>query len=349
MEFLFLKAQMWPILCSIKKFEPFVVALFCGNSKPSSVHDYLSDFLVELNNLVQNGISIGDAVLTVSVGSFICDAPARAFLKCIKGHNAYYACERCIIRGRWNRRVVFSLNDDRNTPLRSEASFNNFEFKDYQIDISPLINAGIGISCIKSFPLDYMHLVCLGVVKRILSFLKSGPSQCRLSGQQLDILSGKLSALNGKMPREFARQPRSLYYLDRWKATELRQFLLYTGPLVLRSVVSNQVYKHFLSLTVAMSILLESDEDFRNEHLSYARELLKYFVKTSEMVYGDTFVSYNIHSLIHIADDVEYYGVSLNELSAFQFENHLQKLKKVLEKLRILLHRLLNELLRWRK
>lgn len=339
--------QMWPILCSIKKFEPFVVALFCGNSKPSSVHDYLSDFLVELNNLVQNGISVGDVVLTVSVGSFICDAPARAFLKCIKGHNAYYACERCIIKGRWNGRVVFSLNDDRNTPLRSEASFNNFEYKDHQIDISPLINAGIGISCIKSFPLDYMHLVCLGVVKRILSFLKSGPRQCRLSGQQLDILSGKLSALNGKMPREFARQPRSLYYLDRWKATELRQFLLYTGPLVLRSVVSNQVYKHFLSLTVAMSILLESDEDFRNEHLSYARELLKYFVKTSEMVYGDTFVSYNIHSLIHIADDVEI--VSLNELSAFQFENHLQKLKKVLEKLRILLHRLLNELLRWRK
>lgn len=71
-----------------KKFELFVVALFCGNSKPCSVHDYLSDFLVELNNLVQNGISVGDAALTVSVGSFIYDAPARVFLKCIKGHNA---------------------------------------------------------------------------------------------------------------------------------------------------------------------------------------------------------------------------------------------------------------------
>jgi hypothetical protein len=160
---------------------------------------------VELNNLVLNGISVGDAVLTVTVGSFICDAPARAFLKCIKGHGAYYACERCIIKGRWNGRVVFSLNDESSIPLRSEASFNNFEYKDHQIDISPLINAGIGISCIKSFPLDYMHLVCLGVVKRILMFLKSGPRQCRLSGQQLDILSGKLTALNGKMPREFAR------------------------------------------------------------------------------------------------------------------------------------------------
>lgn len=53
----------------------------------------------------------------MSVGSFICDAPARAFLKCTKGHNAYYACERCTIKGRWNGRVVFSLNDERNTQL----------------------------------------------------------------------------------------------------------------------------------------------------------------------------------------------------------------------------------------
>ena len=72
-----------------------------------------------------------------------------------------------------------------------------------------------------------MHLVCLGVVKRMLTFLKQGPRECRLSYQQLTIISENLLNLNGKMPREFARQPRSTDYLDRWKATELRQFLLY--------------------------------------------------------------------------------------------------------------------------
>jgi hypothetical protein len=66
-----------------------------------------------------------------------------------------------------------------------------------------------------------------------------------------------------------------------------------------------------------------------NVHTGYARELLVYFVKTSELIYGETFVSYNVHSLIHIADDVEHFGKSLNDISAFQFENHLQKLKKV--------------------
>ncbi|KAG1698564.1 hypothetical protein GQR58_005730 [Nymphon striatum] len=240
-----------------------------------------------------------------------------------------YSCERCVIKGTWNGRVVFNIDD--NIPAsRSERSFNNFEYKDHQHEKSPLIDAEL--SCIKSFPLDYMHLVCLGVVKRILSFLKQGPRECKLSHQQYSILSDKLSLLKGKMPKEFARQPRSLLFLDRWKATEFRQFLLYSGPIVLKSVVTSRLYKHFLTLTVAISILLDSNDDFRNAHLEYARELLIYFVKTSKLVYGETYVSYNVHSLIHIPDDVKNFGTSLHEISVFQFENHLQKLKKSVKK-----------------
>ena len=48
--------QLCPILCSVRKFDPFVVAEFCGDAKPNSVQEYLSDFLSELTNLQQNGI-----------------------------------------------------------------------------------------------------------------------------------------------------------------------------------------------------------------------------------------------------------------------------------------------------
>ncbi|KAI7810644.1 hypothetical protein IRJ41_004681 [Triplophysa rosa] len=131
------------------------------------------------------------------------------------------------------------------------------------------------------------------------------------------------------MPAEFARQPRSLTELDRWKATELRQFLLYTGPLVLQDVLSQEQYYHFLSLTIGMSILLDENDSRRAHYLAYAQSLLEHFVDTCSELYGETFPTYNIHSIKHIADDVFNFKCSLNELSAFPFENHLQSIKKL--------------------
>lgn len=55
------------------------------------------------------------------------------------------------------------------------------------------------------------------------------------SAQLLNILENLLK-FSGKCPSEFAHQSRSLYEVKRWKATEFRQFLLFTGFLVLKDV-----------------------------------------------------------------------------------------------------------------
>lgn len=97
--------QIWPILCRFRDFSPFIVALYCGQSKPNNVEEYLSDFILELQQLLQEGIVHSGTTHQVSVRAFICDAPARAFLKCIKNHNSYNACERCTTRGTYEGRV----------------------------------------------------------------------------------------------------------------------------------------------------------------------------------------------------------------------------------------------------
>ena len=52
----------------------------------------------------------------------MCDAPAaHSFVKCIIGHNGYFSCERCIIKGTWNNCITF--NDKVLHAQCSEADF----------------------------------------------------------------------------------------------------------------------------------------------------------------------------------------------------------------------------------
>lgn len=209
----------------------------------------------------------------------------------------------------------------------TDDKFSQLQYPNHQKESTPL--AQLGIKCVTQFPLDHMHLIFLGAVKRLLTFLLRCPAICRLQKGQSEKISQKLIQLKGAMPAEFARQPRSLIELDRWKATELRPFLLYTGPLVLQDVLSVDHYHHFLSLSIGMSILLDENDARRGHYLEYAQNLLEHFVDTSSELYGETFPTYNIHSIKHIADDVFNLKCSLNELSCFPFENHLQSIKKL--------------------
>lgn len=60
---------------------PIVVAIWCGRSKPTVLNDYLEQFVTECNDLIENGLVINDHKLTVKLHCFICDTPARSFLK----------------------------------------------------------------------------------------------------------------------------------------------------------------------------------------------------------------------------------------------------------------------------
>lgn len=55
--------QFWPILGwleNIGKWEPFIIGLFYGNSKPKNVSPYLNALVEEINQLVTHGIVYAD-------------------------------------------------------------------------------------------------------------------------------------------------------------------------------------------------------------------------------------------------------------------------------------------------
>lgn len=211
--------------------------------------------------------------------------------------------------------------------LRTDENFYNRVQEDHHIGASPF--ESIQLPMVSRFPLDYMHLVCLGVMKKMLLLWLNGYQTSRLNGRKIAELSDMLIAMSKWVPKEFSRKPRSLHELNHWKATELREFVLYLGPVVLLNILPADNLLHFNALNCAIRILCHPIDCFRNNQ--YSRDLLIQFVETFKQLYGEDTIIYNVHSLIHINEDVLMFG-PLDNFSAFPFENYMQSIKKLLRK-----------------
>ena len=317
----------WPILCLVLESssrEPFVVGIYCGPSKPTDLPAFLSDFVSECSELVATGISLDDRVFTVELNSFVCDAPARAMMKNVKSHGGYYACDKCTQEGEWCGKVVYP---ECTAPLRTNIHFNEMTDDEHHLGPTPLSSLPIGM--VTGFPLDYMHLVCLGVMRRLLLCWLKGPLAVRLCSRKVEQLKNNLLKMIPFIPREFSRKPRSVGDLLRWKATELRQFLLYTGPVALLDVLPEPLYKNFLLLCVGITLLI--NPNLCEKYCDYAKGLLITCVENMKVLYGKGMLVYNVHGLVHLADDAQLFG-PLDNFSAFPFENKLKSVKRLVRK-----------------
>ncbi|KAK5638535.1 hypothetical protein RI129_012830 [Pyrocoelia pectoralis] len=288
----------WPILGLIInlqgiKQKPFAIGVFCGTSKPAPLSSFLEDFISELSEL------------------------------CTKSHGGYSSCDKCTVEGEYiNRRVVL---DSTSAPRRTDESFSLQIDEGHHTGISPLTQLNIGM--VSLFPIDYMHSVCLGVMKKLLTSWVSGyPIHVRLDSRSVNSISTQLKHLGLFVPYEFNRKPRSLSELPRYKATEFRTFLLYTGPIVLNKIIDVALYEHFMLLHVAATVLL-SKRHLSNLGCDFVQTLMNKFIKYCKLTYGLEYLVYNVHTLTHLSEEANIYG-PLDTVSAFPFENYLGEMKR---------------------
>lgn len=71
------------------------------------------------------------------------------------------------------------------------------------------------------------------------------------------------------------------------------QFVVYTGKIVLKGILADELYDHFMAFSVALSLLLSPN--LAVEHNSYSNELMTYFVAKTKELYGGHFMVYNIY------------------------------------------------------
>lgn len=320
-------SQLWPILGKIVNAEfrqgPFLIGAWHGPGKPKNVDEFLSPFIREYSELSETGFCYNGRTFRIHLHKVLADTPAKNFIRCFPAHNS--RCGNCMQLGETrNGRRIFI---EKNSPLRTDATFRSDLPAKFDNVRSPFET--IGLSMTAQFPLDYMHLLCLGVTKKLLKSWINEAGKSVIAVEANEQMNQQLYALKEWIPIEFARKPRSLHEVDRWKATEFRLFLFYLGPIVLRGYLWKSRLIHFNSLNCAVRILADQRECLRNNE--YSNSLLNYFTEQMEFLYGPESIIYNVHNLIHLSADVLKYG-PLDKFSVFAFENYLQRIKKMVRK-----------------
>lgn len=117
----------------------------------------------------------------------------------------------------------------------------------------PSILEKINFSTTQQFLLDYVHLVCLGVTKKMIQIYID--KYYKKQKRQFDNFNKFYVEIRASIPLEFSRKTRSFNEVHRWKAVEFRTFLLYLGPIVLQNILNDTEMKHFNSLHSAIRIL----------------------------------------------------------------------------------------------
>lgn len=337
------KSQLWTILieftnCNLLSGYVLPIGIFHGNSKPKSIHEFLNPFLSDILTLLNCGLNVNGNIYQFEVGHVVCDSPAKSFLLNVKSFNAYFGCTACTQEGSYiNNRMAFLEIE---SLLRTDKSFRSKSQEEYHKGSSPL--ELLPIDMMNYVCLDYMHNVCLGVTKRLIEFWVRGKKDVRLIDKNKVRISNNLLNLRSYVPSEFSCLPRGLDDIEFYKATELRMFVIHSGLIVLKGNLSKQMYSHFKLFVCALRILITPDicQTFNN----LAQSLLNEFVTQYSSLYGAHFVTYNVHSLLHLPMYVKVHGC-LDNFSCFKYENYLQYIKKSIKSAKYPLQEVTNQIM----
>lgn len=333
--------QLWVILGIIRGIDglekyPFIIGIYFGLEKPTGgPNTFLRALVNDIKDVLEHGFFHCERLFSVRGIIFVCDSPARAFVSGVKYHSGKNSCSKCTIVGftalkpselrrlvRPKGRVVFPCvaaprRDNESFRQRDDPEHHNYYSIIEELELVDMVN---------DFPVDPMHLVHEGAAQKLIMLFMED-SDYKISPISVRRVNENMEALSKFTPRDFARRARK--FSSKMKATEWAQAIGYTAPVVFRNRLSAESYANLLSLHVAVKIL--TSKRLCYTHNAYAKDLLKVFVMNSSILYGNAFVSYNIHNLIHLSDDVMRFG-PIYSFSAYAFENFLGIIKRLLRK-----------------
>ncbi|XP_023205352.1 uncharacterized protein LOC111611721 isoform X1 [Xiphophorus maculatus] len=326
------KFSVWPILCTINEL-PYVErcknvllhTLWFGKGKPL-LQCFFTPFINELHKLSHEGFTWEDESglelnTRVMAKICVCDSVVRSAVQNFQPFSSEFGCGFCyhkgelVQKGRGYTRVYPVQVDG--CDLRHMAETEQLAivviengYPQGQMGVkghSPLLLLP-SFDVVKGFIPDYMHCVCLGVVPEFVNLWLDplyGRKRFHLSPQSLKNLDKALSAI--QPPDEIRQRPRRLSERMHWEASEWQAFALLYSPVILRKVLPNLYYKHWMLLISSLHILLSPFAS--QEEISCAELCLVQFVSQVPSLYGLEHCSFNCHLLTHLSENARNWGL----------------------------------------
>lgn len=169
---------------------------------------------------------------------------------------------------------------------------------------------------------EYMHLVCLGVVKRLTELtFNVGLNRTRITKRKLSSTKEFNSLMAAtKMVFEFSRRSRDLDFAV-YKAEEFRNLLLFFFPHVLQCLEKSAKERSvWLYLVFMVRACVLPDNEYFNVSANEISIACKKFYHLYERLFGALNCSYNTHVLPSHLPQIRALG-PLTETSAFKFES----------------------------
>lgn len=183
-------------------------------------------------------------------------------------YNGKYGCPLCLhpgVRvgcvqtyppGSYAKRTVDSIKLAANKAERESAIIDGIKGNSI---LSKIVDLPFGA------PIDYMHCVLEGVVKRLMDqWITSTFKPYYINKQKLKRIDESL--VNQCPPHDFSRAPRSIEkHRKFWKASEYRHWLLFYSLPLLASILPPLYKHHFALLVGALHIFLQKKVSCRKK------------------------------------------------------------------------------------
>lgn len=151
---------------------------------------------------------------------------------------------------------------------------------------------------------DSLHLLHLGVMKRLLKIFIEGHPVCenaKLNKRQVENLSSLIIAQ--KMPLEIHRAVRGLDVISHWKSSECAVFLDYIGIGALKHFIDDDLYKMFVYFFCATFIF---SSGYYRRLRPVAHKLFEHFITFYYNIFKS--VTSKVHNLIHVSSECNRFG-----------------------------------------